>query len=113
MIDLLPKHLEIVRAILRDRVPQCDVWAFGSRVAHRARPFSDLDLAIISDHALSFTKLGDLQEAFSLSDLPIKVDVLDWASVTEGFREIIRSRYEVIQRGDSGRSDGDLAHVAK
>jgi len=99
MIDLPPEHLEIVRTVLRSSVPQYDVWAFGSRVSHRAQPFSDLDLAIVSDSPLGFGQLGDLCDAFSESDLPIKVDLLDWASVTEGFREIIRSRYEVIQHG--------------
>jgi len=79
------------------------VWAFGSRVSHRAYPFPDLDLAIISDQPLDFGLLGDMREAFSLSDLPIKVDLLDWASVTENFRDIIRNQYEVIQEGRKNR----------
>ena len=99
MIDIQPQHLEIVCTLLKASVPQYDVWAFGSRVSHRARPFSDLDLAIIADRPLGFGILGDLHEAFSESDLPIKVDVLDWACVTESFREIIRNQYEVIQHG--------------
>jgi predicted nucleotidyltransferase len=101
MIDLQLKDLEIVRTVLKAFVPQYDVWAFGSRVSHRARPFSDLDLAIIADHPLGFEKLGDIHETFSLSDLPIKVDVLDWACITESFREIIRSQYEIIQHGEA------------
>jgi len=101
MIDLRLKDLEIIQTVLRASVPQYDVWAFGSRVSHRARPFSDLDLAIITNHPLSFSQLGDIQEALSASDLPIKVDLLDWASITEGFRDIIRSQYEVIQHGSA------------
>jgi len=99
MIDLQRKDLEIVRTILKASVPEYDVWAFGSRVSRRAWPFSDLDLAIITDHPLDFGLLGDIREAFSESDLPIRVDVLDWASVTESFREIIRNQYEIIQHG--------------
>ena len=99
MIDLPPGQLEIVRTILGHVAPEYDVWAFGSRVSQRARPFSDLDLAIIADRPLDFEFLGQMRDTFSESDLPIKVDLLDWASVTEGFREIIRSRYEVIQHG--------------
>ncbi len=99
MIDLQPENLEIVRTVLRASVPQYDVWAFGSRVSHRAHPFSDLDLAIIADQPLDFALLGDIRETFSLSDLPIKVDVLDWACVSESFRGIIRNQYEVIQHG--------------
>jgi len=99
MIDLQPKYLEIVHTVLKAFVPQYDVWAFGSRVSHRARPFSDLDLAIIADHPLSFGQLGDLYDALSESDLPMKVDVLDWACVAESFRNIIRNQYEIIQHG--------------
>ena len=49
MIDVSPRDLEIVRRILRDRVPDCEVWAFGSRTNHTARTYSDLDLAIVTE----------------------------------------------------------------
>ncbi len=41
-----PEHLALVRAILQRRVPQYDVWAFGSRVQGRVKVHSDLDLVI-------------------------------------------------------------------
>jgi len=97
MIDLKPEELEIVRTILKASVPNYEVWAFGSRVSHRARPFSDLDLAIIADSPLDFAQLGELYDTFSESDLPMKVDVLDGSCVAENFREIIRNQYEIIQ----------------
>jgi len=99
MIDLQPENLEIVRDVLKANVPQYDVWAFESRVSRRAYPCSDLDLAIIADRPLDFTLLGDICYAFSESDLPIKVDLLDWSCVAESFREIIRNQYEIIQHG--------------
>jgi type I restriction enzyme S subunit len=41
-----------VRRILQKHVPGYEVWAFGSRAKWTAKPYSDLDLVIISDRAL-------------------------------------------------------------
>ncbi|MGB4347710.1 MAG: hypothetical protein WBJ21_15095 [Burkholderiaceae bacterium] len=37
------------------------------------------------------TQLADLSEAFSESDLPWKVDIVDWANTSDAFRKIIKS----------------------
>lgn len=92
-----PKELHIVKQILQKNVPQFKVWAFGSRVKGNARPYSDLDLAIISQAPLDFLTLANLTEDFSSSDLPWKVDIVDWATTSDNFREIICEQYEVIQ----------------
>ena len=99
MLDLSPIHLNITGSILQQWIPQYEVWAFGSRVTGTARKYSDLDLVLISDHPLDFGFLGKIRDAFSESDLPFKVDVIGWASVSPEFREIIRKNYEVIQYG--------------
>lgn len=92
-----PKELHIVKQILQKNVPQFEVWAFGSRVKGSARPYSDLDLAIISQAPLNFLTLANLSEDFSRSDLPWKVDIVDWATTSNNFREIICEQYQVIQ----------------
>jgi len=90
--------LETVLAILRTHVSKCEVWAFGSRVHGRnLKRFSDLDLAIITDKPLDSLLLADLKDAFSESDLPFKVDVLDWAVTSERFRRIIEKEHVVVQ----------------
>lgn len=97
MIDLPPADLELVRQILRNHVPDCAVWVFGSRVSGRAKKYSDLDLAVLSEEPLSLTELGELQEAFSESDLPIKVDVVDYNRASEEFQAVIRRQYVALQ----------------
>jgi predicted nucleotidyltransferase len=77
MIDLRHDHLQIVLEILAEHVPDCQVWAFGSRVRGKAKPHSDLDLAVRGDGILDFARLGHLEEAFEESDLPMRVDVVD------------------------------------
>jgi len=88
-IDIRPEHLKIVRDILRKHVPDCEVWAFGSRVTGKAKPYSDLDLAVISDKSLPLEVSAGLAEDFSESDLPWRVDVVDWATTSESFRAIV------------------------
>ena len=108
MIDLDPRHLETVRRILNDLVPDCEVRAFGSRVTSAAKPYSDLDLAIAGSAALQADELRLLREAFENSDLPIRVDVVDWNAISSSFREVIERNYQVLQvnrAAKGGRSE--------
>lgn len=100
MIDISPKDLAIVQSILRDAVPECEVRAFGSRVAWTAKDYSDLDLVVVGAAALERKRLYRLQEAFQESALPFRVDVLDWHAVSDGFRAVIAKQYEVVQKAE-------------
>lgn len=82
-------------------VPQLPVWAFGSRATGKAKPYSDLDLAIISPEPMSLAQVAALAEAFSDSSLPWKVDIVDWASTSPAFRRIIERDKVVLQEPDS------------
>ncbi|MCF7521574.1 nucleotidyltransferase domain-containing protein [Neisseria sp. ZJ106] len=97
MITIAPEDLQMVQNILRQYIPQRTVWAFGSRVVGNAKPYSDLDLAILGDNPLSLQEHADLADAFSQSDLPWKVDLVDWHLISEEFRNIIRQKYWIIQ----------------
>ena len=86
-----------VNDILQRHLPQCEVWAFGSRVTGKAKPYSDLDLAVISASPLPLPLLAELAEAFSESNLPWKVDLVDWATTSERFRQVISGQKLVIK----------------
>lgn len=86
MIDLNPSHLETVRRILAEHVPGCEVRAFGSRAPWTAKDYSGLDLAVVGWAAVDSDALCRLKDAFEESDLPVRVDVIDWHAVSEGFR---------------------------
>lgn len=88
-----------MRAILKLRVPQHPVWAFGSRAKWAAKPYSDLDLAILTDQPLDWSISAALADDFSESDLPFKVDIVDWATTSETFRKIIEADKVVLQPG--------------
>ncbi|MDQ6960455.1 MAG: nucleotidyltransferase domain-containing protein [Mariprofundaceae bacterium] len=91
--------MAIVRRILGALMPEHEVRAFGSRVHGRClKKFSDIDLAIIADTPIDSGRLSELKEAFSESDLPYRVDVVDYASASPAFRDIIAQEYEVLQK---------------
>ena len=98
-IDLNPNHLGTVKAILAEHVPECEVWAFGSRATWTAKDYSDLDLAVVGERLLHWRTLSRLKEAFEDSRLPMRVDVLDWHAISESFREVIGQEYDVVQEG--------------
>ena len=96
MIDLEKRHLDTVLRVLALHIPECEVWAFGSRVrvqgtADRGqgtvKKYSDLDLALIADKELDWKKLEELKLAMSESDLPMMVDILDCNSISDSFKK--------------------------
>jgi predicted nucleotidyltransferase len=97
MIVLETDYLNQIRAILREWVPNCEVWAFGSRVHQRGlKPFSDLDLVLITQQPLDTVLFNKIKEVFSESDLPIRVDIADWSLLSDTFRELILKEHERI-----------------
>jgi type I restriction enzyme S subunit len=100
MIDLNPKYLETIQQILAEHVLECEVRAYGSRVKWTAEDYSDLDLAVVGSEPLSLRQLHQLKETFAESDLPIRVDVVDWQSLSDGFKKVIEEKYEVIQKAE-------------
>ena len=95
-LDLRPGECEIVCEILARRLPGREVWAFGSRAKGTAKPYSDLDLAILGDEPLPLSILAELADDFSESDLPFKVDIVDWATTGKRFRKVIEAERVVV-----------------
>ncbi|WP_416181140.1 nucleotidyltransferase family protein [Chloroflexus sp.] len=98
-LDLPDRYLAEVRAILRQYVPDYEVWAYGSRVTGGAYAASDLDLVVRNPRDLQqpCAQIFALAEAFIESDLPIRVDVMDWALIPASFQREIERGYVVVQ----------------
>ena len=89
-IDLPADHTRLVLSILRAHLtPSTQAWVFGSRATGRARRYSDLDLAIDAGRCLTLDEIGRLTEAFSDSDLPYRVDLIDWHDIDDRWRRMI------------------------
>ena len=105
-IDVSPGDLETVQRILQEHVPELEVRAFGSRVSWTARETSDLDLALMTTQPLDLLCVAEMREAFDESDLPFRVDLVDWASTSKNFRKVIEREYVTIAEGKDRSESG-------
>ena len=96
MIQVSEEEREIIDGIISQLAPDCDVLIFGSRYHGKAWEYSDLDLAFVAEGKLGFDRCYQLKEAFSESDLPFRVDVLDYNAISPEFRAIIDGGNEKI-----------------
>ncbi len=110
-VDLNPNYLATVERILAEHVPECEVRALGSRATWTAKDYSDLDLAVVGEGPLHWRKLSRLKEAFEESSLPMRVDVLDWHSISESFHREIERDYVVVQKGAEQATAGGWRRV--
>jgi len=89
-VGLPADHKRLVLDILHANLPaSARAWVFGSRATGRARHYSDLDLAIDAGRRLTLDEIARLTEAFSDSDLPYKVDLIDWHEIDDCWRQMI------------------------
>jgi predicted nucleotidyltransferase len=100
-LQLPRRYLEMVQAMLNRHLPKSEVWAYGSRVNGDCHDASDLDLVVRNPAALdtALPDLSDLKDALVESNLPIRVDLVDWARIPETFRREIERAYVVLQGG--------------
>lgn len=98
-LQLSPKHLMALQILLTHHVPGSQVWAYGSRVTRQAHEGSDLDIVVRNPADLAAETPGcpALQDAVRESDLPMLVDVHDWARLPESFHRNIEGAYVEIQ----------------
>ncbi len=106
MIDVEEKHLAVVRRILAEHVPDCEVRVFGSRIEGKSREFSDLDLVLVGGEKRNWRRIERLKDSFASSDLPMIVEVIDWHAISDELRAVIENHYEVIQDRTLRQSDG-------
>ena len=79
-------ELTLVQSILNTWLPTREVRMFGSRARGKPKAYSDLDLVIMGDTPTPLSTMGQLHEAFANSDLPWRVDLVDWADTSPEFR---------------------------
>jgi uncharacterized protein len=101
MINIAAGHIETIKKILAEFVGGCEVRAFGSRINGASKEHSDLDLAVVGNGKLNRRTKMLLREAFEDSDLPFRVDVIDYNAVSNEFRSIIDKKYEILQKNDA------------
>lgn len=77
-----------------------EVWAYGSRVKGTAHEGSDLDLVILTPDRkkLSTDIFMELKKKIRESNIPILVELFDWARLPESFHKNIDACHEILFR---------------
>ena len=96
-MEVSEEQLQWIQDLLEKYFPECAVWAYGSRVEGNPKKHSDLDLVIIGGGLLPWNHLAKLEYELAESDLPFRVDICDWHTKNDLFRERIRRRHVVVQ----------------
>lgn len=92
-LHISPAWTDIVLGILRQHLPDRRVLAFGSRATgNRLKPHSDLDLCVMGPTPVPPHLFDTLRDAFSSSDLPIRVDIIDWATAPAFLRKAVEEQ---------------------
>lgn len=72
------------------------VFIFGSRAAGKARKFSDYDIGVKGQKPLDFKKIALIKGELEESDLPYRVDVVDFSTVSKKFENIALSKIKKL-----------------
>ena len=104
-LHLLPKHRRILEGLLREHLPDVEVWAYGSRVTGRSHDGSDLDLVLRGPDLKEIPsgQLGDFEEAIRESNIPFLVEARDWSRLPERFYHEIERDYAVLVKETHAR----------
>ncbi len=86
MIDLDTATRQKVEFVLGRFLPETEVRLVGSRARSGAKRQADIDLLVVRPKPLSPRERALLNTAFEESDIPFKVDVLEWELLTTTFR---------------------------
>jgi len=106
MIYMEGKHLEMVRDILKKY--DYTFYAFGSRVKGTHKPLSDLDLAIMD--GISLHDKNNIDDDFTESNLPFKVDVVNYQTMCESLKNIIQKDLEIFTISTKHVPNPDVAY---
>lgn len=95
---LKSKYKQMLLDLFSELTIPVEVWAYGSRVKGTAHDGSDLDLVIMGKDGkmIPIDILVELKEKISESNIPILVELFDWARLPESFHQNIEACHEVL-----------------
>ena len=106
-LDLPRRYRDQLEVLLREHMPDAEVWAYGSRVTGKSHDGSDLDLVLRSPTLEPLAEgFFDLLEAIEKSNIPILVQAHDWARLPESFHREIERDYIVVHQGPKQATGG-------
>jgi len=96
LLELNEKDRDFILKVLQKHCPDADYWVFGSRIKGTHRPYSDLDLAVVGQDVIPLSTMFEIKQSFAESDLPFKVDLVDFHQISDEFKSHILNKYEEL-----------------
>lgn len=81
---------ETIINLITALIPGAKIYLFGSRARDTHREWSDIDLALDAGIILPNVKIGEVNDVLAATNMPYKVDVLDFQNVSADMQEIIK-----------------------
>ncbi|MDE0679102.1 MAG: nucleotidyltransferase domain-containing protein [Gammaproteobacteria bacterium] len=97
-LHLPDRHRATIEALVREHLPDVEVWAYGSRANGRSHEGSDLDLILRGPglRKIPLDCLAGFTDALRESTIPFLVEARDWARAPERFHQQIESEHIVL-----------------
>jgi len=98
MVKLSKKiEKEIKEIIFRFLNPkEFQVFIFGSRASGKSKRYSDYDVGILGKKPVPASTIVLIEEAFEESDLPYKVEIVDFSLVSPEFRKVALAKIKKL-----------------
>jgi predicted nucleotidyltransferase len=89
------EYKNIIIEIIKQHVPDCKIFLFGSRARKTNAPESDIDIALESKNPIPPYTMSILKEEIEESRVPFCVDVVDLKTVSSEMKsEILKEKVE-------------------
>ena len=85
------KIINLILALL----PNVKIYLFGSRARGTHHKWSDIDLALDAGSALPNVKIGEVKDVLAATNMPYKVDVLDFYTISADMQEMIKKDMKI------------------
>ena len=94
---MVNKYLKELKEIVLDSLKTEDVkiFIFGSRARNDNSPASDVDIGLIPKNSLDPIKLSMLKEKIGDSNIPYKVEIVNFNDVSEEFKKEAMKNTEI------------------
>ena len=89
-MDIKDEYLQWIVQTIQQEISKPTIYAFGSRVTGTAKQYSDFDIAVDASEKIPLLSLSTIEEQFADSDIPFKIDLIDWHRITPEFQQHIR-----------------------
>lgn len=94
LLYIEPRHLDMMLKIIG--LYDYSFFAFGSRVTGKNKKFSDIDLFYFEE--IPNKVILELEEYFEESDIPFKIDLVNFHKCDSDFQKIILENYICMQK---------------